>query len=178
MPAQPRAAVSRPYRPSADAPAAGSPAPDAHWPHGADAPDDRPDALLNPVQRWTRATDVSQAKPKGVPASAFEAGAIAKAQAKKDRPRLKPLDLDKLVIESDVPLTNRRDPGADELAASIGRLLQKMRPGDSVLLDSGHGQAVVRWARAKRIAMRKRVQPDGSWRVWRVAAAASSGAAP
>lgn len=194
-PAQPREpsvgmdAVSRQYRPTADAPAASAPAPDGHWPHGraagpapaqkitavvtdGDGDGDEADPSLQMKRVFSRAAETGVSKPAGVAASAFEAGAIARQEARQEarkaKPRLAPLDLDRLVIETDVPLHARRDTATDALAATIAQLLARMQPGHSVLLDSGHGQAVVRWARRHRLGVRKRVQPDGAWRVWRM----------
>lgn len=159
--------VSRPAQPrrSADAPSIGAKPPGSQWPHA----DDTDDAALAPQRKHTTVAEAGVQKPAGVPASAFDAGRLAKRAAAKQRNRAEPIDVDSVVVEHDVPITVRQESRAAALRQSCLALIRRMNVGDSVLLPGSQGLALTRIARKAGHALQRRVQPDGTWRVWRLA---------
>ena len=177
-PSVPKSVAGAAPRRSADAPAASTPSPARHWPYGgsnAQAEDaaDAQDPSLHPVRVLSSAAQAGVHKPAGVPASVFDAGRLAKqAQTQAAaalRVRCAPLDLDKLVIDTDVPPTARMEARAENLRATCLALLARMQPGHSVVLPEAQGRALCRVAHRAHRKVSRRSFPDGTWRVWRLA---------
>lgn len=154
---------------------------------GSPVDDDGDDAADQPVRVYSNASETGVTKPAGVSASAFDAGRIARQQASGDKPKRPrtvalPLDVDSIVIELDVPLPSKVNARA-ALAESCRQLLQKMPLGSSVVLPQASAKALIGAAAKVGAGISRQVQPDGTWRVWRVqasprkrsAASASSG---
>lgn len=170
--------VTRPSapRPSADAPAASTLGLGHRWPYGASSAQDEDEAdakdpSLHPVCVLSSAAQAGVQKPAGVAASVFDAGRLAK-QAQPSAPkrvRCDPLDLASVVIDTDVGLISRVESRSAQLTATCLALLDRMQPGHSVLLPAKQGLALYRVAHRARRKVQRRVQPDGSWRVWRLA---------
>lgn len=114
--------------------------------------------------RLTSAAATGAHKPPGVAASVWEDGKMARPRRKPARP----IDLDKVVFETDVPLPERRRLPRDTVAQSCRAVLQRMAPLQSVVLDQAQGLALVRLARREGIRVKRELLDGDRVRVWRM----------
>lgn len=118
------------------------------------------DAFSRPIERpQTSAATHGVQKPAGAASSVFDAA----KQAKPPRKRMQMLDLGAVQIQHDVPLQMHK---RDQLSQAYNELLDKMKPGDSVLLTRTLA-AGLRTVGAKRgRKMVTRGEACGGQRVW------------
>jgi hypothetical protein len=106
-------------------------------------------------------------KPKGVPNSVFDVARPPKQAAK---PRRAPtrLDPDAVVIETDVPLPDRRSCNSNVAACRV--ILARLGVMQSVLLTAGQAKAMQKEAKAAGAKLRTHPDPkrEGMQRVWLV----------
>ena len=108
-------------------------------------------------------------KPPGVAISVFDAGRRAKPPAppRKTRQAAAPLRLESLLIEEGVPLSPVRTDVSEYVT-----LLEKMQPGQSVLLSFGQIRNLRAAAKRVGVPMAARMLSAEQGRVWRLAGAA------
>jgi hypothetical protein len=142
-----------------------------HGDHGdqGDGPDEVDRAPF--VHTLTSAAAAGVHKPAGAAASVFEAGRLAAAAARPPRlPRTvaEPIDLQAIVIDSDIPVPEGRGSAAGALASTCVALLRRMAPGQSVLLPERTAKSLVRMGTKAGLATKRLRNPDGTVRVWRL----------
>lgn len=122
--------------------------------------DDRHDLPVR--QRTVSAAEAGTGKPSGAVSSVFEAG----RKAKKPRTLLPLLDAAAVKIRKNVPL-----PPPDTTVArssAYKALLDRLQPGDSVELASGHAKSCVSYAKKHNIKVAVRRLTEGTMALWRL----------
>ncbi|MCU0918741.1 MAG: hypothetical protein MUF16_00135 [Burkholderiaceae bacterium] len=122
------------------------------------------------VHLQTSAAQAGAHKPAGVPASVFEAGRLAGAAQRKGKaPRVKapPLPhIGSIVIEAGVPCGPSVKPKLSRLLWE--QLLERMKPGASVVLHDNHARSLALAARKRGVPLTLRRLTPTETRVWRL----------
>lgn len=128
---------------------------------------DQVDPILQPHQARRTAAEAGVQKPKGVPNSVFDAGRLAKG-VKPPRRAAQLLDPDAVVIDTDVPLPDRRSCNSNVAACRV--ILARLGVMQSVSLHPGQAKTMLVVAKAAGAKMRTHPDPKrpGMQRVWLV----------